>query len=418
MIADKLQSILDSKEQIKIAIENKGVTVGDVPFSQYADKITEISAGGLQEAEEKDVNFYDYDGFRVASYTITEAKALTQAEYDAIRPPTHNGLTFQEWNWSLNDITTYNRKYADIGANYVTTDGWTHIKVKIDDVSTQFFTMQLYMKPQMTINVDYGNGVSANLSTTTSSENKGITYKYPQPGTYDVKFTITSNPNNNTYGFRAMNAFKYQSLAIKEINFGNNVSMESNNSLTYLKSNISFPTSFRVSGESALCGTESPTIVMPRGQVTYNINYFFYNVHSRRLCLPKNCTGTLLSTANFSGLNTSRLVLPKPTTTVTFPTNQCYSMHAVTVLSIPAEVSFASTNISVNLRYLDVEQGWVPTCDMTFSNDGMVTSNVIEVFDKLGTTSTTRTLTFGSTILDRLTAAQKAVATNKGYTLA
>ena len=45
-IADKLQSILDSKAAIKSAIEAKGVTdVGDV-LSAYPDKIAEIETGG------------------------------------------------------------------------------------------------------------------------------------------------------------------------------------------------------------------------------------------------------------------------------------------------------------------------------------------------------------------------------------
>lgn len=43
--ADKLNAIIDSKENIKGAIEEKGVTVGSVPLSQYANKIEEIKTG-------------------------------------------------------------------------------------------------------------------------------------------------------------------------------------------------------------------------------------------------------------------------------------------------------------------------------------------------------------------------------------
>lgn len=45
-IAEKLQSIYDSKQNIKTSIEAKGVTVGDAPFSQYPDKIASIQGGG------------------------------------------------------------------------------------------------------------------------------------------------------------------------------------------------------------------------------------------------------------------------------------------------------------------------------------------------------------------------------------
>lgn len=54
-ISNKLQDILDCKTAIKNAIETKGVTVGSVPLSSYAEKILEIETGGGG-----DVIVYDY----------------------------------------------------------------------------------------------------------------------------------------------------------------------------------------------------------------------------------------------------------------------------------------------------------------------------------------------------------------------
>lgn len=45
-IADQLLSINASKQEIKAAIETKGVTVGTLPLADYAEKILEISGGG------------------------------------------------------------------------------------------------------------------------------------------------------------------------------------------------------------------------------------------------------------------------------------------------------------------------------------------------------------------------------------
>ena len=45
-IAENLNTLYDVKENIKTAIENKGVAVGEVPFNEYAQKIDEISVGG------------------------------------------------------------------------------------------------------------------------------------------------------------------------------------------------------------------------------------------------------------------------------------------------------------------------------------------------------------------------------------
>lgn len=46
-IEQNLQTIIDIKQNIKTAIENKGITVGDVSFTEYANKIGEISSGGI-----------------------------------------------------------------------------------------------------------------------------------------------------------------------------------------------------------------------------------------------------------------------------------------------------------------------------------------------------------------------------------
>lgn len=45
-IAENLQGLYDIKEDIKIAIESKGVAVGDARFSEYSAKIQEITVGG------------------------------------------------------------------------------------------------------------------------------------------------------------------------------------------------------------------------------------------------------------------------------------------------------------------------------------------------------------------------------------
>lgn len=45
-IAEKLQTLQTIKNNIKTSIENKGVSVGDVSFTEYSTKIDEISGGG------------------------------------------------------------------------------------------------------------------------------------------------------------------------------------------------------------------------------------------------------------------------------------------------------------------------------------------------------------------------------------
>ena len=61
-----------------------------------AIRAIQTGSGGapVVSAGQKDVNFYDYDGTIVASYSLSEAQSLTALP----NGPTHDGLVFQGWN--------------------------------------------------------------------------------------------------------------------------------------------------------------------------------------------------------------------------------------------------------------------------------------------------------------------------------
>ena len=113
---------------------------------------------GGEVVEEKDVNFYDYDGTLVAGYTVAEAQALT-ALPDA---PDHSAddvpLTFQEWNYTLAQVNATITP-LDIGATYIPTDGKTHFIVRVTAVSGG--ALSFYFKKSNasdTLSIDYGDG--------------------------------------------------------------------------------------------------------------------------------------------------------------------------------------------------------------------------------------------------------------------
>lgn len=80
--ADKLNKLLTTKQEIKNAIENKGVNVGDTPFAEYADKIEEIEEGmNIQDGilvQETDgvVTAYVYSSNGVIERLIDEAYSI------------------------------------------------------------------------------------------------------------------------------------------------------------------------------------------------------------------------------------------------------------------------------------------------------------------------------------------------------
>lgn len=58
--AEKLAQLLKTKTAIKTAIEEKGGTVGDIPFSQYARVVSSLSSSG--DSTSFSMNFSTLEG--------------------------------------------------------------------------------------------------------------------------------------------------------------------------------------------------------------------------------------------------------------------------------------------------------------------------------------------------------------------
>ena len=99
----KLSYLLGTKNAIKQAIASKGVKItDDVTFRDYADKIMEIRGKEYyvpSVSSKGGVDFYDYDGGILHSYTKDEFLALSEMP----SLPQRLGLVCQGWNYSLED---------------------------------------------------------------------------------------------------------------------------------------------------------------------------------------------------------------------------------------------------------------------------------------------------------------------------
>ena len=113
------------------AIRTKKGTQATIAAADFDTEIENLPSGSRTEAPDNDVNFYDYDGFRIYSYTAQEFLALESMPAN----PTHEGLTAQGWNWSLADAKTYVTDYGmlEIGQTYITDDGKTRIYISLDE---------------------------------------------------------------------------------------------------------------------------------------------------------------------------------------------------------------------------------------------------------------------------------------------
>ena len=110
-LEENVNRVKAAKTAIGAAITAKGGTVGaNDGLEDFAADIATIPSGGGGSTTRKDVNFYDYDGTIVNSYTATEFANLSAMPDN----PSHDGLTAQGWNWSLSDAKSYVASYGEL----------------------------------------------------------------------------------------------------------------------------------------------------------------------------------------------------------------------------------------------------------------------------------------------------------------
>lgn len=148
----------------------------------FVEAIGSIKTGGGAAVAEKDVNFYDYDGTLIAAYTEDEAKVLKELP----TPPEHDGLTFQGWNHTLDEVHQY-AEAADVGALYTTDDGKT--KIYIDVGERRDVRLVLAQTLPKSVIVDWGDGVSKQSWNSTSST-LTFSHTYDSPGSYVITIQV------------------------------------------------------------------------------------------------------------------------------------------------------------------------------------------------------------------------------------
>ena len=133
--------------------------------------------------EESDINFWDYDGTLLYSWTLAEL--ATKTELPPL--PSHDGLICQGWNWTLQDIKDAGRE-LDIGALYITDDGKTRLYVDVDTETWDDFVLNYRQSAYNSVTIDWGDGsapesVGTSLLTT-------IRHTYAQSGAYMITLTV------------------------------------------------------------------------------------------------------------------------------------------------------------------------------------------------------------------------------------
>ena len=232
----------------------------------------------------KEVNFLDYDGTILYSYTAADFAALSSMPAN----PTRDGLTAQGWNWSLTNAKAYVAKYGklNIGQMYITDDGKTRIYIHLEEGRT---SPVLGVCANGTVDIDWGDGTTHDTLTGSSTSTAVYTsaHSYAAPGDYVIQLTVTGS-----MGFRSNGPLMYASEsdnrdyvyrnATRKVEFGSGVTSISSYAFftCFSLSSITIPDGVTSIGNQAFRDFFSlSSITIPDG-VTSIGNQAFSNCHS------------------------------------------------------------------------------------------------------------------------------------------
>lgn len=398
-IATEITRLSTAKADIKTAIEAKGVTVpSSAKLDTYDQYIAAISgASVLPDVNENDVNFWDYDGRLIASYSASEFAALTALPDN----PTRDGLTAQGWNWTLADAKTHVAAfgYLDIGQMYRASDGVTKIWVEVpyDGFAA---TMKFYQNGANTVHFCWGD---TNTEFTLSTNGAcSTTHTYQKAGGYII--TMYSNGNFFELGNRTNSFLGTLNPYIRKVVLSNHV--RGLNMYCFqdarMSTPLNIPTSMRYQGigQYAFDNCYIPYLTLPTGLTEIPINAFYesYAIHHislpksitaidadepfrhcdalRRLCIPSGAALSGDGTYTFGYCATmNKLVLPSGFLT-TLPTGFLRSAP-LREFTVPASVTainnYALNSVSVALYLL-------PTTPPTLTNKNAINSSIGTIY--------------------------------------
>ena len=337
------------------SISDSGVTVLNTEGKYCEDNITVTytkPSGGSSTpsatVEEKDVNFIDYDGTLLYSYTASDFANLTAMPTN----PSHTGLTAQGWNWALADAKTYVASYGKlvVGQMYVTQSGDTEIDIELH---APRLTPYLGIAVNGSVDVDWGDGSTHDTMTGTSLTSQKLTaHTYASEGLYKIKihvssgsFAVHGNGLNAIIsgGFSNVNRNKVYANSVKSVRIGTNVTLGIKGFIqcSSLES-INIPSGMQSIGNENFNGCSSLTsITFPSGITNIGDSMFRYCSSFKSLSVPSGVTS--IGYAAFQNCQLSKLIsIPSNVTRIsgyTFTSSSCLSS-----ISIPNNVTSIDGN--------------------------------------------------------------------------
>ena len=175
-----------------LSVTTNGTYTAPSGVDGYSPVTVNVSGGGGGEAVSRsDVNFYDYDGTLLYSFTTAE---VNDSGFTMPSNPSHTGLTAQGWNWTLaqlrTQLTAMPTQAVDVGQMYITDDGKTRLYCRFEEGRLHPY---LGIGLNGTVVIDWGDGSATSTLTGTSLTDAQVAdHVYASGGDYVITLTVTS----------------------------------------------------------------------------------------------------------------------------------------------------------------------------------------------------------------------------------
>lgn len=358
-------------------IRSKGKTSEKLVFPHGFEGA--IRAIQVRDEEEKDITFHDYDGTLLYEYTIEEAQLLT-----SLPPaPEHEGLIFDGWNWSLEDVRelTYPMR---IGANYITDDGSTRLYMHF--VAPLLHTY-LRWKQDVAhgVTIDWGDGSSPETFDGSGTTLIVAEHTYTAEGDYIIKMTpqddctLTLTSGSHMYpiiGWRLsktnVNAYNAR---LTKLELGRNLGVIDRQTFSYCMhlEYVSVPHNVLLHNTQNVftqCYNLTAIVIPPSMTST---SWFDKNYRLSTVCLPK----TIVKVENYAFDNCQaikKITLPEGVTSI--GNNAFNNDCSLKRIRIPSTVTSIGNSVFSNCHGLECMPDWP---------DGIgIGSNLFNTADSMG----------------------------------
>ena len=308
---------LDDEGTSPITIEALSVTQNGTYTATtghaYSPVTVNVSGGGSSSASKKQINFIDYDGTILHSYTKSEWQSATALPSN----PSHTGLTAQGWNWTKAQIdaqlTAMPNGDVWVGQMYITTSGDTEIDVSFVD-STRL-SPYLSCAVNGTITIDWGDDSTSTVTGTSLTLREDTQHVYASTGDY----TITIHVESGSWAFYGTSTY---TLLNK-----NSSPASANRVYANCVQNVRIGADTSIGNSAFISCYSLASVTIPSG-VTSIVNSAFYNCYGMAEYHIKPTTPPTLGTTVFNNIQSDCVIYVPSASLTTYKEADNWSTYA------------------------------------------------------------------------------------------